>query len=295
MSLKILTDSSCDLPLHIIKDNSDIVDFIGIPVMIETEDCIDDLGDKFSHDFFYSKLEEGIIPKTSQINVQVFYDKFETYIKNEEEVIYIGLNSSLSGTYNNALLAKNMIQKNYSTNNISIVETYSASVGLGLVVIEVIKLVRKGFNKEQVLQWIEENKLKVNHWFGVDDLEHLKKGGRISPAVAMVGMALNVKPILTVTHEGALETYSKVRGRNKVIKFLYSKWYKNFPEKSDHTVVIGHANCIEDAEKIKELIMGESELKSENIIITKLSATIASHVGQGMIAIVFIGKEDREK
>lgn len=292
MSLKILTDSSSDIPLSYIEENAHILQFLSMPIHIEDEEYIDDLGKTLKHDYFYEKLRNGVFPTTSQINLLVFLDYFKKSHEKGDEIIYLGLSSGLSGTMNNAILAKKMILEEHEDANIHIIDTVAASGGLGSLVVHVVELVKEKKSTQEILGWINNNVLKFNHWFAIDDLEHLKKGGRIPPAIAFVGTALKVKPILTIAHDGKLKSYASVRGRIKSIRYLYDKFSEHIGDEKNKHVFVCHAHCHEDALKLKELIQQGHNPKA--IHVTELSATIGAHVGIGMLAVAFLGDDVRE-
>lgn len=293
MHITILTDSCCDLPLIFVKNNSDIIRLIGMPIHINDKEYIDDLGETLSHEFFYNQLKEGVFPSTSQINTIVFLEQYQKSYNKGEALIYLGLSSGLSGTYNNAMLAKNMFLEKHPDAKIEVIDAVAASGGLGSLIAHTVELIKQDKTLEEVVTWIEQNYLKINHWFAIDDLEHLKKGGRIPAAMALVGTALKVKPILTVSHDGMLKAYASVRGRQKSIQYLFKKFEEHIGEnEQDKIVFICHAHCIDDALKLKHLILKHHNPKE--IIVTELSATIGTHVGLGMLAVAFLGNEIRE-
>ncbi|MBC7959168.1 MAG: DegV family protein [Vallitaleaceae bacterium] len=292
MQIKILTDSCCDLPLSYVHEHKEVIALIGMPIHIDDEEYIDDLGLTLSHDFFYQKLMDGVFPKTSQINILVFFEKFKLSYEKGEALIYIGLSSGLSGTFNNAILAKEMFLEEHPDADITIINTLSASGGLGALVAHTTDLVEAGLTKEEVVSWIKTHVLKINHWFAIDDLEHLKNGGRIPAAMALVGTALKVKPILTLAHDGKIKAYASVRGRQKSMQFLYSRFAENIGRAEEKFVFICHAHCLEDALKMKEFILKEHNPRQ--IIVSELSATIGTHVGVGMLSVAFIGQNIRE-
>lgn len=292
MSLIVLTDSSSDLPLKYVEDNSDILRVIGMPIVIGDESYIDDLGKTLKHSFFYDKLESGIMPRTSQINVITFLEEYKKAYNNGDSIIYLGLSSGLSGTMNNAELAKLMLLEEYPEADITVIDTKAASGGLGAMVAHTVSRVKEGKNKQEIVEWLDISILRFNHWFAVDDLEHLKNGGRIPAAIALLGTALKVKPVLTMSYEGKLRSYSSVRGRHKSIKMLYEKFSEHIGDTVEKEVFICHANCIKDAEKLKNMI--EETHKLKGLYITQLSATIGTHVGSGMLAVAFMGDKDRE-
>lgn len=287
MKTILLIDSCCDIPLSFIEENNDIVDFISMPINIEGNEYYDDFGKTLTHDKFYKYLENGIVPSTAQINSYMFYENFKKHCNQGKSIIYLALSSGLSGTYNNAINAKEMLIKENNQVDITIIDSKSASIGQGILALHAVEMIRNGYSKNEIVQWIESNKLKSNHWFAVNDLTHLKKGGRISAASATIGTLLNVKPILIVNWDGKLKLYTNARGRKKSLKFLIDKFKEHTKNQKNVTVIIGHGHCLKDAQIIKEKISKESNVKK--IIITELNATIASHVGAGMIAVAFIG------
>ena len=250
------------------------------------EDFVDDLGEKQDLSAFYNKLREGKMASTSQITPLMFETIFK---KNNQEgagTIYLGLSSGLSGTMNNANLARNMVLEEAPEAKIYIPNTVSASVGQGLQIMYVVKMIRAGKTADEIMAWIEENKLKTQHWFAVDNLEYLKNGGRISPAVAKIGTMLNVKPVLRVDNEGKLKLFQNVRGRKKSIKYLAGRIEPFVGEHPDMLVMIGHGDCPKEAEKLKALV--EEIVDPSQIVVSNLAHTIATHVGPDMLALAFV-------
>lgn len=289
MTIRIFTDSCCDLPLEYVEANQDVLHVLGMPIQLDGIEIIDDLGKTFDRTTFYGKLRQGIMPTTSQINAYRFDEAFRAAVEAGNDVVYIGFTSGMSGTFNSANIAKQMILDDYPEARITIIDTLSASIGQGTLVVEAIKMVREGKSTESITTFIESYKLKTHHWFGVDDLGYLKNGGRISHVSAMVGSMLNVKPTLGVGHDGKLKPYGNVRGRKKSIAQLASKFESHYSVSDASTVIVGHGNCPEDAEQLKALILNHSP--NIDIMISELSMTIASHVGPNMIAVAFIGDE----
>lgn len=292
MKVKIITDSCCDLPLHYIKAHSDRLEVLGMPVQIEGKEYIDDLGVTLKHDDFYAKLRNGIMPTTSQINSYRFEEAFRANLNEGKDVIYVGFSSGLSGTLNSAMIARNIILEDNPDAPIYVVDTLSASVGLGALIVETVKLATAGMDGKQISNWVEANHMNAHHWFGVDDLQYLRNGGRINAASAMVGTVLNVKPTLIVDKYGKLKPYGNVRGRKKSMSFLVSKLEEHYHPEMTTTVILGHGNCKEEAETMRMMI--KDKYDNIEIIVSELSMTIASHVGPNMLAVAFIGKEREE-
>lgn len=291
MKIRLLTDSSSDLPLSYVKENSDILEVLGMPITIGDDEYIDDLGETFSHDFFYNQLSDGVMPKTSQINTMTFHDKFLELYEGGYTTIYIGLSSGLSGTFNNAMLAKTMLLEEAPSAPILVMDSLAASIGLASIIMNIVTLIREHTSVEDIERIVEEQKLNANHWFAVDNLMHLKNGGRIPAAAAYVGTVLSVKPILTMKYDGQLESYSSVRGKKKAFKYLVSKVAEHI-HSSQVPIIVGHANIESDADKLVEELRAQGI--ENQIIETCLSATIASHVGPGMLAIAFLSDKQRE-
>lgn len=293
MSTILIVDTCSDLPLEFVENNRDIIDIIGMPCNIKGQEYVDDFGKTLSHKDFYNYLREGIMPSTSQINSYRFFEMFKKHHMSGKSIIYLGFTSGLSGTNNNALMAKNMVLEEYPDADITVIDTLSASVGEGVLVYHAVEMLRNGVSNDEIGKWVENQKLNTNHWFAVNDLNHLKNGGRISAATAVVGTLLNIKPVLTVNNEGKLVNYSNIRGRKKSLKFLVDKLKEHLVNPEETIVLIGHGDCIDDAEKLKEMVQAELTLKK--IVISELSLTIATHVGPGMISLAFVGNPREDK
>lgn len=285
MKTILFTDSCCDLPISFVNENN--IQVMPIIVNINGEDIPDDLGKSISHKDFYSLIRNGKLPKTSQVNVDTFERNFKKYVREGYSIIYIGFSSDLSGCVNSARLAKEIIDEEIKDADITIVDTKSASMGLGLLVYYAANMLKEGKSKEDIVNWLENNKLKVNHWFTVDDLNHLKRGGRVSSTVAIVGTMLSIKPIMHVDNEGRLIPISKVKGRKKAIKVLCDKLKEKIVDSENQTVFISHGDCIQEAENLKGLIL--SEVKVKEIIINNIGPAVGSHSGPGTLALFFIG------
>lgn len=286
MKTIIITDSCCDLPIKFIRENN--VEVMSLMVNIKGKDILDDLGESVNSKEFYDVLRSGELTSTACINTFEYIECFEKHIKKGNSVIYIGFSSGLSGCINSATIAKETILEEFSDADITIIDSKSASLGLGLIVYYACNLLKEGHSKDEIINWIEENKLKVNHWFTVDDLNHLKRGGRVSSAAATVGTVLHIKPIMNVNNEGKLIPLSKVKGRKKSIKSLAEKVKEEIVDSENQVVFISHGDCVEEAEHLKEIIINDINVK--DVIVNPIGPVIGSHSGPGTIAIFFIGK-----
>lgn len=288
MKIKVITDSCCDLPLQYAKDKSPFLEIMGMPVSINGTEHIDDLGQTLDHETFYKMLRNDTVPTTSQINAYRFEETFRKYLSEGYQVIYIGFSSAMSGTFNSAKVAESLIKEDNPDSPLWVTDTLSASIGLGALIMEVVALVEKQESISTINQWIKDHAPLTQHWFGVDNLDYLKKGGRISTTSAMVGNVLNVKPTLIVDSTGKLKSYGKVRGRKKSIQFLASKVDEFIDPKCTKKIIVGHGNCPDDAQLLIERI--RENHPNLPIILSELSMTIASHVGPDMLALAFVGK-----
>lgn len=237
---------------------------------------------------FYEMIRTGELPTTSQINSYVFKEAFKKHIDNGDSVIYLGFSSALSGCVNSAKLAKEMLEEEIGDVDISIVDSKSASLGLGLLVYTLWNLINSGLSKDEAVKWIEDNKLKVNHWFTVNDLNHLKRGGRVSAAAATLGTMLNIKPILHVDNEGRLIPVLKVKGRKKSLKTLAEKLNENIVNSEEQVIFISHGDCEDEAIHLKDIILSNKKVK--DVIINNIGPAVGSHSGPGTVALFFIGE-----
>lgn len=286
MNTVIITDSCCDLPLKYIEENS--ISALGIICNFKGKDFIEDFGKTIPYDEFYREVRNGEMPTTAQINSYRFVEEFKKHVDAGKSIIYLAFSSALSGTYNSALIAKEEILSENPNADISVIDTRSASMGEGLIVYYAVEMLKNGASKEEIVHWVESNKLKINHWFTVDDLNHLKRGGRVSAASAAIGTILDIKPILNVNDEGKLIPISKVKGRKKAIKTLSEKFTNHAVDPENQMVFISHGDCLQEALILKEIIEKEHGVKS--FMINHIGPVIGSHSGPGTIALFFIGE-----
>ena len=285
MRTVIMTDSCCDLKYdYVIKNN---IPIISLNVIIDKNEIKDDLGQSLGYKEFYNIIRNGEMPKTSQANAFYFEEEFEKIVKEGSSVIYIAFSSALSGTYNSACIAKESVLEKYPNADITIIDSKSASRGLGLLVYYANEMLKEGKSKEEIIKWIEENKLKVNHWFTVEDLNHLARGGRLSKTASTVGTLLNIKPILHVNNDGKLVSVEKVKGRKKSISALVSKIEEMIVNPEEQIIFISHGDSLEDAEILKKKIL--EKIKVKDIAINCIGPAIGSHAGPGTLAVFFLG------
>ncbi|GEK91723.1 DegV family protein [Alkalibacterium kapii] len=287
MDYQIITDSCSDLPLEFVeKYNLDIFNFI---IRMGEEELVDDMGRHFDKQVFFQRLKDGETASTSQVNIHTYLERFKSYVEKGIPVVYLAFSSALSGSYNSALQAKKMLEKEYEKVDIDIIDTKAASLGLGLLVYEAAQKKNEGYSKDDLRGWVEENKLNYHSFVTVEDIKHLHRGGRISSTAATVGAILNVKPVLIMNNEGKLVPKAKVRGKKKALRHLTDQTIGQLVEPKEHAIFIGHAGVQEEAEFIKKKILEKAEPKE--IIISEYGPTIAAHTGFGSISVFSYGKK----
>lgn len=283
----IVTDATCDLPEHIVKDLNIVV----LPMEFIMDNKIYNHypdGREMKYEKFYSNLKMGSRTTTTQINYNTYKSIFKNILIKGKDILYISFSSGLSGTYNSSRLVVEELMEEFSNNKIYSVDSLSASIGEGLLVYLAALKRNDGLSIDELKEWIEIEKFKVCHWFAVDDLEHLKRGGRINGVQASIGSMLNIKPILSVNKEGKLVTITKMRGRKKSHHYLVQRLKEDGEDIADKSIIIGHAACEDDAILVKEMIIQEN--LANNIIISNIGPIIGTHTGAGMIAVTFIGR-----
>lgn len=286
MSVKILSDSACDLPEGILTEYD--IDTLPIVVIKDNQEYLDKITIKPGT--VYDDMRNGKMYTTAQISADVYKKKFTQYAKNKDDVIYIAFSSGLSGTYQTAVVVKEMIGEEYPGFDLDIIDTKAASGGLGLIVLYAAKLAKEGKSKGKILEAIKFLISSIQHIFTVDDIEYLFRGGRVSKTKALVGGILNIKPILHV-EEGKLVPLEKIRGKNKVYKRMadiIEKRSKNVDLKKQ-TICITHGDNLDGALKLKELI--EEKFGASEFLINTIGAAIGAHSGPGTLAVFFLDKD----
>lgn len=285
MGVRILCDSASDLSEDLLKEYS--IDRLSLMVIKGEEEYFDGL--TISSKEVYDGMKDGEIFKTSQVPPSSFEKKFEEYAKNQDSVIYLAFSSELSGTHQAAVFVKEQIKEQYPEFDLTIIDTKSASIGLGLIVLEAGRLAKEGKSKEEILKTVEFYLDHIQHVFTVDNLEYLFRGGRVSKTQALVGGLLNIKPILNM-EDGKLVPLDKVRGKSKVYKALLDLMDERTKGADLTTQIIGisHADDLENALKLKEMISERFAVK--DFVIGDIGATIGAHVGPGTLALFFMSK-----
>jgi len=283
----ILTDSCCDLP----ATTADQLHTRVVPLSVFADgnqyyNFLD--GSHIGFEEFYDRLSGGELITTSAINVSQFKIAMEAELMSGHDVLYIGFSSGLSGTFNAAKQAAAELEGVYPGKRVFVVDSLCASLGQGLLVYLCVMKRREGLSIEEVRDYAEDIKLKVCHWFTVDDLYHLKRGGRVSGATAVIGSILNIKPVMHVNNDGKLENVAKARGRNAAINSLFEKLNSDGIDPENQVIFISHGHCLKDAEKLAKMIKDKYGCK---VLINFVGPVIGAHSGQGTLALFFVGKE----
>ena len=279
----IITDSSSDLPVAVAEELGVKV----IPLEVNMEGDIR-LNDQIDIKEFYAYLRAKHGAKTSAINIDRFTEVFEPFLAEGKDVLYISFSSGLSATYMAAKNAAEDLSEKYTDAKVVVVDSLCASLGQGLIVKHAADKKKSGANIEEVAAYVEEIRPNLAHWFTVEDLFFLKRGGRVSAATAVVGTMLQIKPILHVDDEGKLISMDKARGRQGSLKALFDKMKESAIEPAKQTVYISHGDCHDDAKKLADMI-GE-ELGVTDILISEIGPVIGAHSGPGTVALFYLGK-----
>ena len=282
----IFTDSACDIvPKTLHAWN---VKYVSLTFRFQDEDKEYTESDIPSSEF-YNRMRGGAIAKTSAVNSETFRAAFEPELAAGHDLLYIGFSSGLSTTYNSARLAAQELAEKYPERSIVTIDSLAASAGFGLLVALAVQKRDEGADMQTVADHVRSLIPRLCHWFTVDDLIYLKRGGRVSPTVAFVGNLLGIKPVLHVDDEGHLISMSKVRGRRAAITALANKYGELLENPEQNTVFISHGDCMGDAELLKSML--ESKYGANVTLITPVGTVIGAHSGPGTLAVFFIAKQ----
>lgn len=279
----LYTDSACDLPDDLLARLGVRYRSLTFAFEGESEHADRDVPAKE----FYAKMRAGGIAKTAAINTEEFRAAFEEEIAAGHDILYIAFSSGLSTTYNSGRFALADLSDKYPERKLVAVDSLCASAGFGLLVYLAAGKMADGATLEEVEKFVLDTRLHICHWFTVDDLVYLKRGGRISPAATLIGTMLGIKPVLHVDDEGHLVNVSKARGRQASIHALADHYGELALDKKNGTVFISHGDCLEDAETLRDMLAEEYGAKVE--LITDIGPVIGAHSGPGTLALFFVG------
>lgn len=282
----IYTDSGCDIAPSLLADWG--VRSCSLTFRFDDEDR-EYSSEDMTVRAFYDRMRAGGTAKTAAINIGNFLDAFEPLLQQGQDILYLGFSSALSTTFNSSVIAARQLAAQYPERRIVTIDSLSASAGQGMLVYLAREKKQQGATLDETAAYIEDTKLHICHWVTVDDLEYLKRGGRISPTVALVGNALGIKPLIHVDNSGSLVNVGKVRGRKKALATLADKYGELAVKPAEGAVFISHSDCLEDAEYLAGLLHERHGIKVQ--IITDIGTVIGAHTGPGTVALFFTGKE----
>lgn len=287
MNYEIYTDVSVDIDTDFAKENG--VKYISMEYVIggETKNCQEPESVEAMHDY-YEKLRAKQPTNTSQITPYHYMNEFEQAVKNGMGVIYIALSSGLSNTYESALNAVNTLKEDYPDAQIEVVDSLGATGGMGLLVESACENRNRGMDLTENAKWLRDHAGLINYWFKVEDLMYLMRGGRVSAATAIVGTALNIKPILNINAEGKLDTVAKKRGNKQAYGWMIEQFARNYDFDISNTVYLSCADCPQDYEELEKQI--KAIAPTANVKKTMLSPIIGAHTGPDMLAVIYYGK-----
>lgn len=286
--LVILTDSSCDLPIELI--NKMKIEVMPLSILIDDKeflDCADEHDIKYST--MYNLMRNNKTIKTAAVNIEDFTAAIRRQLVRGKDVLYLGFSSALSSTYNNGATAMKNLADEFPTNRLISIDTLSGASGLGMLIYLTYLKQQQGLSIDQIAEYVNNTKLHLCHWFTVDDLNHLKRGGRISGASAKIGTMLNIKPILKLNDNGEMIVSGKLRGRKPSIDFLFDKAKDYAIDPSEQVMFISHGDCLDDAIYLANRL--KSELGVRDVVVNYAGAIVGGHAGPGSLGLFFLASE----
>ena len=281
-------DSCCDLP-HEYAEKRNLM-ILPYHYFMDGNEYVENQGDTAAIKRFYDRLREGSISTTSMVNTETFENLFRPILESGRDVLHCVLSSGLSGSYNNARLVAEKLGEEFPERKIYVIDSFSAARGFGLFVHMVLNQRDEGKSIDEVYDWAMENARHVIHWFAVDSLDHLRRGGRVSRATAFLGTMMNIKPVLRFDDEGKIIPVEKVRGRKKSLIELVNKMEGQFENPEGATVFIGHGDALEDAQFVEKLVW-ERYPKIKETQIHFIGPIVGTHSGPSTIALHYMGNK----
>lgn len=284
----IMTDSCCDLTDQMARDLE--LEVLPLTMHMDGQDYPNDLaGTAISNQEFYKRIRAGKLSTTSAVNVGQFQDAMRQVLEGGRDIVCVCFSSALSTTYQSAVIAAEDLRAEFPEAEIHVVDSLSASLGQGLLLYLAVEQKRKGLTAAELAKWVEDNRLTVCHWFTVDDLNFLKRGGRVSATTALLGTMLSIKPIMHTSDEGKLVPVSKARGRKAAIAALLDKIEALGIHPEKQTMFICHADCEEDAKAVAQTI--QDRFGTPTVHINYIGPVIGSHTGPNTMGIFFVGTQ----
>lgn len=251
----------------------------------------DDFGHSIPFDEFYRRIAEGATPTTSQVNVEEYLESFTPYLKEGKDILHVTLSSGISGTYNSACVAAQMLMEQFPGRRVAVVDSLGASSGYGLLMTLAADLRDSGASLEETAQWVTDHRLNVHHWFFSTDLSSYVRGGRISRTAGFAGKLLNICPLLNMDDEGHLIPRTKLRGKKKAIVEIVERMKEHAEGGLNYSgkCYISQSACYEDARKVADEVEAAFPNLDGKVVTNSIGTTIGSHTGPGTVALFFVG------
>ena len=293
MAIRIITDACADLPRDwAIKYGAHVMPLtVNMGEKSFQYNGVDHFEGELNIDEFYAEVRAGKMPSTAQATPESFKEVFMEALKAGDEVMYLGFSSAMSGCFNSSRLAKNDIVEEMpeAEDKIALIDTLCASLGQTMLLALAEQEKAKGVTLKELTDYVESMKLRIQHWVAVDDLNHLRRGDRVSGASAFIGTLLSIKPVIMVTNEGKLVPQEKVQGRQKSMRALVDRMAMDF--EPDTPVYIVHSDCLDDAQKLGKLVEKKTGKTVE--MYNSLGPVVGAHTGPGTVAVFYVAKTER--
>lgn len=284
-SFSIISDTACDMPASLARELG--IDAVPLKVIIGEKTVSAALNNLDVQTGFYDLLRKNIKITTASPSIKDFDRYFRNALEHGRDILYVGFSSALSGTYNVGRIAAEQLKQEYPDREILTVDSLCGSMGQALLLYYCVRKQREGASLREVYEYAEKIKLNICHWFTVDDLNYLKRGGRISAATAVIGSVMNIKPVLKVNNDGRLESVYKARGKKLAIAKLVEQMGQHFYPDGNDIIFINHADCPDDAD-----LLARSITKNYGItefVISNIGPVLGAHSGPGALALYYVG------
>lgn len=288
----LIIDSNCDLPAEVIKSLD--VEVLHFPYIMDGTEYLDDFWQTRDAHEFYEEIRAGKTASTAAYPIARFLETFRAAAQKGRPTVYLSFPAALSGSYNMALMAAETVREEYPEFELYIVDNCSPSIGAAQLVMQAVRLRDRGLSAKELAEWAQEAKNFIHGYFTLDNLEALARGGRIPAAAAQISGKLDIKANLSYDLNGALTMVGIARGRKKALKILADKFKANYDGDKQMPVCIASSDADKDAAFLVDLIRKEKEFSDLNFLHCTIGPVIGSHVGPGMVALAFWGKDRRE-
>lgn len=284
-SYSIVTDTGCDMPAILANELG--IEAVPLKALIANKTVSCTLSGLDIQTGFYDLLRQGVKVTTSSPSIDDFIRRFENILDHGKDILYIGFSSGLSGTFNVGRIAADQLREEYPEREILVVDSLCGSMGQALLLYYCVQKQKEGASLNEVYEYAQKIKLNICHWFTVDDLNYLKRGGRISAAVAVIGSVMNIKPVLKVNNEGKLEMIYKARGKKLAIAKMVEQMGQHFYPDGNDIIFINHADCPDDADLLARSITKNYGIT--NFVISDIGPAFGAHSGPGALAVYYVG------